>query len=180
MAHPGSPPRGVGARVYSQLWPRGWPFAPALSSSLRSCRTSNLHPVTSFPQTLPCPARPCPCVLLSPHPCPCPLLTCSPARHLAATPWWTAPSAPTGLRSLVGPSEGGSHTTAAGREGPGPCCLLYHTPGAEAQPRGHRRGGTLGPCGGGPDRGKEGDRVISYHLYPNVGGKGLLSLILGV
>lgn len=49
------------------------------------------------------------------------LLTCFPARHPASTPWWTAPSAPRGLRSLAGPSAGDSHTTAAGGVGlPGP------------------------------------------------------------
>lgn len=64
---------------------------------------------------------PYPCVLLSPPPLLASLLTCSPARHPAATPWWTAPSAPIGLRSLVGPSAGDNHTTAAGGVGlPGP------------------------------------------------------------
>ena len=32
----------------------------------------------------------------------------------------------------------------------------------------------------GADRGKEGGRVASHHFYPDVGGEGLLSLILGV
>lgn len=54
---------------------------------------------------------------LSPPPCLHAVLTCSPARRQAATPWQTVPSGSTGLRSRLGPSAGGSHTTAAGEGG---------------------------------------------------------------
>lgn len=133
------------------------------------------------------------CPFVPASPLPAPLLTCSPARHPAATPWWTAPLAPTGLRSLVGPSAGDNHTTAAGGVGlPGPAlCRVTPTPtprNRSLAPGGRkRRGGgggrqaalrALGPEVGGPNR--KGLQVASYHLYPDIGGEGLLSLILGV
>lgn len=74
--------------------------------------------------------------------CPSPLLTCSPARYLAARPWWTAPSGSTGPRSLVGPSAGGSHTTATDEEavaGPLPWATqgwrVASQPGGPKRPR---------------------------------------------
>lgn len=161
-------------------WPRGGDrFRVSSTGPGGPVRTPHSPPL---PEPL-CPAVPPP--LLT-----CPLLTCSPTRRPAATPWWTAPSAPTGLRSLVGSSGGDSHTTAAG-QGEGVCqapALCATPPRIGAQPRGAEEAGgggqallrALGSMVGGPDRGKEGGRVLSYHLYPNVGGEGLLSLVLGV
>lgn len=156
----------IGTVLVPRLEGRGGPavMEPVLQAALaglgpRTCSTwwptplqaPSLHPLSPLSSQIPlvllgrflCP--------LSPNPSPRPLLTCSPARHLAATPWWTAPSAPTGLRSPAGPSEGDSRTTAAGRGGfARPYCLLCDTPRnrSPAQRAQKRQGGEEGSSEG--------------------------------
>lgn len=135
-----------------------------------SCRAPVLHLLCAclFAQTPPpwfCWTVPHPGAW-SPTP-PVALLTCSPARCPAAIPWWTAPAAPTGPRSLVDPSADGSHTTAAGAWewlwGLGSQSTLGVGKGqAWLRPRPEQVAGA------------------SYHLNPDVSGECLLSLVLGV
>lgn len=122
-AHQVAQPRGNGA--WRRVWSagpgvRGHTQGPALGTcsiqffpSRTGAQFAPPAHLSLFPEP-PCSAGPRPCVLCPPHPCLRPLLTCSPARYPAATPWWMAPSAPTGLRSLADPSAGDSRTTAAG------------------------------------------------------------------
>lgn len=165
----------------------GLESAPQATLSTCSARTPSSRrgpaapPFTPLFSESPCPARPCARAPLSPNPRLRPLLTCSPARCPAATPWRTAPSAPTGPRSLVGPSEDDSHTTAAGRGGyQAPALRSPAQRGRKGQAEGAGRSkGPGAPWWGGADRGKESGGGVSYHLYPDVGGEGLLSLVLG-
>lgn len=108
-------------------------WGPTLSPAPCSTLPSSSFSFSSSPH----PAGPCILHLL-----PRPLLTCSPARYLAARPWWTAPSGSTGPRSLVGPSAGGSHTTATDEEavaGPLPWATqgwrVASQPGGPKRPR---------------------------------------------
>lgn len=102
--------------------------ARAPGPTLSSTCSNQCSPICTFCQPVPFPQSPLVLLGTAVGVLLAPLLTCSPARRPAATPWWTAPLAPTGLHSLAGPSAGDNRTTAAGRVGlPGPA-LLWDAP----------------------------------------------------